>query len=237
VNYDTVAGRLRFKISDTGYGISREVRERLFRPFSQGDNTSTRRFGGTGLGLVLSQKLAQALGGNVKLLFSELGRGSIFEVVLPTRAQEVSAPSEKVSGEDHAGAGNFSGALKGRRILLVEDSLDNQEIFTLFLQRAGATVDLAKSGDEALIKAGTYEYDIILMDIQLPIVDGKQATRILRKRGWKKPIIALTAHALEEEKLAVAQAGCDGQITKPVAGTALVFAVKRYLERSEKQIG
>lgn len=237
VNHDATSGNLIFRISDTGAGISQEVRERLFRPFTQGDNTNTRRFGGTGLGLVLSRKLAQALGGDVKLVASEVGRGSVFEAIIPTRPQSGSAVSDVLSDEAGNSQQDVTNVLMGKQILLVEDSVDNQEIFTLFLTRAGAHVDLARSGDEALIKAATHEYDLILMDIQLPIMDGKQATRILRRRDWKKPIIALTAHALEDERMAVVQAGCDGQITKPVTGSALVFAVKRYLEASDQQIG
>jgi signal transduction histidine kinase/CHASE1-domain containing sensor protein/CheY-like chemotaxis protein len=234
---------LEFQVTDTGTGISEKNREGLFKPFSQGDVTSTRKYGGTGLGLALSKRLAELLGGDLFLLESSVGKGSTFCLRIPLRnAQAYAEPlkEDTLSGlnsslEKKAERGidwkalDLTSLLKGIRILLVEDSEDNQEIYAHFLRSAGAEVILAEDGEKAIESAFKYKPRLILMDIQIPKIDGKEATKAIRQRGFTAPIIALTAHALHDEIRSCLAAGCNGQITKPVAGELLVQEVYFYL--------
>lgn len=234
---------LEFQVTDTGTGISEKHRENLFQPFSQGDVTSTRKYGGTGLGLALSKRLAELLGGDLFLLESSVGRGSTFCLRIPLKnAQAFAEPLQEdtLSGvisslEKKAERGidwnalDLTSLLQGVRILLVEDSEDNQEIYGHFLRSAGAEVILAEDGEKAIESAFKYKPRLILMDIQIPKIDGKEATKTIRQRGFSAPIIALTAHALHDEIRSCLAAGCNGQITKPVAGELLVQEVYFYL--------
>lgn len=226
---------LYFTVEDSGIGISDEARLDLFQPFSQGDASNTRRFSGTGLGLALSRRLAEQLGGDIRLLRSEKDVGSTFEISISCATK---MPEEWVENlfqkpalvPTHVEVDNNL-RLDGKKILLVEDSEDNQDIFTYFLEGAGAEVELAKNGLEAVQKAlhEDHDYDAVLMDIQIPGIDGKEASRRLRRQGFSKPIIALTAHAMAEEKQSCLQAGCNGQITKPVDRTSLLSQLSSYL--------
>lgn len=219
---------LYFTIEDTGIGITVENQEQLFSPFQQGDNSNTRRYGGTGLGLALSRRLAQQLGGDILLMGSHKGQGSVFQISINCGdlfqadwkeglfdlPPEAARPSKSTSP--------VLNSLKGLKALLVEDSEDNQEIFAHFLHSAGATSDIVEDGLVAVEKAKAGDYDFILMDIQIPGVDGKEATRRIRLQGYQKPIIAVTAHALQQERESCLKAGCNGQITKPVTGEAFI---------------
>jgi signal transduction histidine kinase/CheY-like chemotaxis protein len=219
-----------FLIEDTGIGIGKEFRERIFEPFSQGDASTTRTYGGSGLGLALAKRLADLLGGHLTLVSSRLNCGTTFELVL-TRAQlkwERAKPTPLPQASPTAMG--WSANLKGKHILLVEDSIDNQEIFSFFLEKAGAEVEVVDNGRSAVEKAMHKAYDLILMDIQIPILDGKGATRLLRQKEYKGPIVALTAHALTEQRNEVLNAGCNGQISKPVTGQTLIDEVSRYIE-------
>lgn len=249
--YRTVTGTenqdfLEFQIQDTGIGISEKHREGLFDAFSQGDVTTTRKYGGTGLGLALSHRLAELLGGELFLLESSVGKGSVFCLRIPLQR---STPNYSVGGPRRVTLDisrdegsrenidwrslNYKTLLNGVNVLLVEDSLDNQEIFEHFLTSAGADVTLAEDGEKAIELALATNPDIVLMDIQIPKIDGKQATRTLREKGFKKPIVALTAHALNEEISSCLKAGCNGQITKPVSGELLLQEVYFYLNLKE----
>jgi signal transduction histidine kinase/CHASE1-domain containing sensor protein/ActR/RegA family two-component response regulator len=235
VNYVESEVQLYFRIRDTGCGMNANAQAHLFEAFSQGDFSTTRRFGGTGLGLALSRQLARLLGGDVELVKSEPGQGSEFLVriqaepdVAPTWIKELESkvvPNSKTPSIERD-------SLKDRKILLVEDSEDNQDIFKYFLESAGAQVTIAGTGKQALAKTLNDDYDLILMDIQIPELDGKETTRILRKQGWRKPIIALTAHGFAEEQKSVLAAGCDDQITKPVTGDELIHRVGEILTDS-----
>jgi len=220
---------LQFAIEDTGIGISFENQKQLFSPFSQVDESSTRRFGGTGLGLALSKRLSQELGGDITLLQSAKNNGSIFVITINCgdlfnvewKENLFDTPEVKAINVKPAKASVLSG-LNGLRALLVEDSEDNQEIFVHFLKKAGAESDIVEDGLAAVQQAAVKDYDFILMDIQIPGVDGKEATRRIRSQGYTKPIIAVTAHALQQEKESCLKAGCNGQITKPVTGEAFI---------------
>jgi CheY-like chemotaxis protein len=215
-----------FIVKDTGRGISLKERERLFQPFAQADATMTRNYGGTGLGLVLSQKLARALGGDVVLDSSEPGQGSTF--IITIRAGELPAPvamrvmSESSSGNDLPSSDS---PLEGIRVLLAEDSLDNRNLMKRILLRSGAEIDFAEDGAEAMTKALQGDYDIVLMDMQMPNVDGYSATRELRRRGYGKPIIALTAHAMKEEQDKTLRAGCNSHLSKPLNFKQLISTI------------
>ena len=215
--------KMAFYIKDTGTGITPEQATRLFSPFTQADVKTTRKFGGTGLGLVLSKKLAKALGGDAILFESTLGRGSVFLVTiahglsqttvfegterhqwLPTKPFENTPTSFKSQELGHL------------NILVVDDSLDNQLFITKILTLAGAQVDTANNGRQGVEKAVAGNYDVILMDLQMPEMDGFEATKQLRLQNYQRPIIALTAHAMKEERKRCLDSGFDEHITKPV---------------------
>lgn len=224
------AGKLRFRVKDTGVGIDMEMAEKLFQPFVQMDSSTTRRFGGTGLGLVLSRKLAQALGGNVTLESSLEGQGSCFLIETTMSAVDPVTYFEKLE-KDNAeikpmeSAVNDSTALQGMKVLLVEDAPINQILISRFLTGAGAEVDLASNGVEGVKKALSGDYGVVLMDIQMPEMDGYEATTTLRGKGYSKPIIALTAHALKEDRDRCLAAGCSDHMTKPIDRRLLISQI------------
>lgn len=223
-------GFLRVTVRDTGIGIQCQDHEKLFRPFSQADSSTTRRFGGTGLGLALSKELAKALGGDLLLTRSVPQEGSTFEIVIETGSL---LARDWISLEDVMGLQDStemtqparSDLLLGKVILLAEDSYDNQLLIKKFLTLAGAEVDTALNGHEAIQKASVRDYDVILMDVQMPELDGIAATKKLRDNGYSKPIVALTAHALREERDKTLEAGCDDHLTKPIQRHELVRRV------------
>ncbi|NJM10089.1 MAG: response regulator [Bdellovibrionaceae bacterium] len=224
-----------FEITDSGIGISAEQQARLFQPFEQGDAAANRRFSGTGLGLVISKRTAEALGGKLELVRSDPGVGTTFCLVIPTGDVSESL-FVKSSGEAyihekqqlHAFA-DKGPRLKGRKILLAEDSLDGADLVTLYLELEGASVRHVTNGFEAIQAAGEDRFDLILMDIQMPMMDGLLATENLRSKGFTLPILALTAHALREEVDKSLNAGCDAHLTKPITKSALVGEILCHL--------
>lgn len=180
--------------------------------------------------MVLSQRLANALGGKVTIDDPKEGRGTIFTISfiadLPienrTSMSAITTPSKIVESGNRA--------LEGVRVLVADDSIDNQFLVHRVLTNNGAIVEAAKNGLEAFRKALNGDFDIVLMDIQMPEMDGYQATRSLREAGYKKPIIALTAHAMAEEKARTRAVGCDGHLTKPLDTKDLVETISRNLK-------
>jgi signal transduction histidine kinase/CheY-like chemotaxis protein len=223
---------LYFQVKDSGIGISSSQTDQLFQPFSQVDGTNARRFGGTGLGLLLSRKLARLLGGDVILKESTPDVGSNFLITIngaPTRKARSGPSLEATTPHPNAGKVSFSrNHLQSLSILAADDSTDNQLLLKTFLTRLGARVDFASNGHEAVEKAASSAYDIVLMDLQMPVCDGYNATRRLRSLGFNKPILALSAHARNEEQEKSLMAGCNGHITKPINMNSLLTAIVRH---------
>lgn len=222
---------LHFKITDTGVGIEMTQAQKLFQPFTQVDSSTTRRFGGTGLGLALSRQLAQALGGIARLDQSHPGRGSTFVIEIEAPRVLGSSFIRQLSTVGEEKVKHFSEQeahlLEGINVLIVDDAPDNQALISRFLTLAGAKVDLANNGQEGVNLALAGQYEVVLMDIQMPFLDGYEATSQLRRQGYDKPIIALTAHALKEERERCLKVGCNDHLTKPIDRRQLISQVAR----------
>ncbi len=222
------ADRLQIVVADSGVGITTEQRSMLFEAFSQGDGSLTRRHGGAGLGLALSRRLSHVLGGDLDVE-SVPGSGSTFTLSLP-------CPTEASKTVAELGRSETPETLSGH-ILLVEDVIATQRLYALYLQRAGATVDVASNGAIGVEKALASRtsgrgYDVILMDMQMPVLDGYSATRKLRGEGWTGPIVAVTAHALAADRDRCIEAGCDDYLAKPVERERLVQSCREWIGRS-----
>ncbi|MGE0171167.1 MAG: PAS domain S-box protein [Oligoflexales bacterium] len=225
---------LLIEVDDSGIGIPPDAQSRLFQLFGQADPSVTRKYGGTGLGLLLSRKLTHALGGELELVKSVPGEGSLFRLTIPTGDVSdvglIEQPNTlpqcvKVGDKDKEPP-----QLTGTKILVAEDAPDNAMLMRIYLRTEGAEVDVATDGLEAVRMALKKEYDVILMDLQMPNLGGLEATRRLRSQSYRKPILALTAHALKNEALRSLEAGCDDHLTKPVDRKQLVDIIKRYLK-------
>ncbi|WP_422923015.1 ATP-binding protein [Singulisphaera sp. PoT] len=227
-------GNLVIGVRDQGIGMTAEQVAHLFTPFYQADSSHTRVFGGTGLGLYISQRLAESLGGHISVE-SEVGVGSCFTLRLPVKVDSVEELFNTdddlfaVIGTRSAMDDSLIGPLRGR-LLLVEDSRDNQRVVSYYLERLGLEIEIAENGRAAVDMATSCHYDLILMDMQMPELDGYAATRLLRKRGYSRPIVALTAHALTGDAEKCYAAGCDDYLRKPVEWERLSATLRRHLE-------
>jgi len=215
--------RLVFDVIDTGVGIGPDKVDRIFSEFEQADTSITRRFGGTGLGLALSRRMASMLGGEVELVHSEPEVGSTFRVTI--RAADIGAPWSGIPTPAPRNEASLPveslPSLEGLRVLLVEDSPTNRNLFVFLLEREGIQLGIACDGREALAEveranAADEAYDVILMDMQMPVLDGYSAAAELRRRGETTPIIALTAQAMVGDRERCLAAGCTAYVPKPV---------------------
>jgi len=221
---------LALSVTDSGCGIESDAHQKLFQPFVQADNSTTRKYGGTGLGLVLSRRLARAMGGDLVLAKSSPGQGSTFIFTLDPGTEEQMKSVPTVATLEPTSDVNVR--LDGKRVLVAEDNPDNEDIITQFLTRAGATVEVARNGAEAVALIRSETFDIVLMDIQMPIMDGHAATRELRRENYNLPIIALTAHAMVEEREKCEASGFSDFLTKPLDVSGLLMTIRKHLRLS-----
>jgi signal transduction histidine kinase/ActR/RegA family two-component response regulator len=220
--------KLRFEVHDTGIGIQADKLDAIFEPFVQSDASVTRKFGGTGLGLTICRRVAESLAGELSV-HSVVGQGSVFTATIatgdllgvrmydkptPTAAAEVPQnPSQRTS-------------LDGVNVLVVDDIETNRRLVNMFLTRAGAKVVTAENGAIAVEAVEKGHFGVVLMDMQMPVMDGYTATTLIREKGYQSPIIALTAHAMRGDREKCELAGCSGFIAKPVNMDELITAVK-----------
>ena len=217
-----------FEVIDTGIGIEADLLPNLFSPFTQADASTTRRYGGTGLGLSISRRLAEHMGGRITVS-SQPGIGTRFHLSLPFDAgvlpasREITAPAPTRTGP---------AALARARILVVEDNPVNQLVAAEMLKRLGLHADVAGDGAEALAALERLPYDLILMDCQMPVMDGFEATRRLRERQTTErrlPVIAMTANAIRGDRERCLEAGMDDYLPKPVRISELTAMLQRWL--------
>jgi CheY-like chemotaxis protein len=219
-------GVLRFEIEDTGVGIPPEAQCRLFERFNQADTSTTRRFGGSGLGLAITRRLAELMGGDVGFTSVE-GRGSTFWMEVHAEAAE--APNAAVADAD--------ALLDGVRVLVVEDNATNRMIATKLLENLGASVETAPDGYAGVAAAERGGFDLILMDIQMPGIDGLEAARRIRSLGGAPaaiPIVALTANVMAHQRRSYLDAGMDGVVGKPISPGALLAEIAQAAQRREE---
>jgi signal transduction histidine kinase len=222
VTINAVNKQLLIEVTDTGIGIANNQINKLFTPFVQADSTITRNYGGTGLGLAITKHLVELMKGSISI-HSTLGKGSTFTITLPLEQRQ--NDSKQKLEADH-----FT-ALIEKNILVVEDTKTNQIVIQLLLQNLGCIVSVADNGLEAVnyIKQG-HCYDLILMDISMPVMDGIEATQIIRKLGVDTPIVALTAHSMEEGKQNCFSAGMNDMVMKPIRSKEMAKMIKKFLD-------
>ncbi len=236
VDYLQEEKQLQFSVLDAGIGMTDVELRKIFKPFTQADTSTTRQYGGTGLGLCISQQLANKLGGKI-VCSSKKGVGSkfVFTTSIGELTQVELAVEEYVL-ESKPKKDKFvlpHNALSGS-VLLAEDTADNQRLISMYLRRAGASVDIVENGQQALQKALQHEYDLILMDMQMPIMGGIEAIEKLRVAGYKNPIVTLTANALKQDRERCAKAGADDYLTKPLDLEPFYVILKTYLREVEQ---
>lgn len=231
-----LTNRIRILVKDSGCGIADKDAARLFQPFMQVDSSSKRQYGGTGLGLVISRQLAKLLGGDVVLVDSKVGVGSTFAITIdvgPVDASDLLDHNIVLNNQliETPPKSITSSRLDDVNVLVVDDAIDNRNLIRRMLNLAGAKVQLAENGEEAIEKALGESFDVILMDLQMPGMDGYEATTLLRSRGYKRPIIALTAHTMKEDMKRCMEVGFDQHLRKPVDREGLLREIADCAKR------
>jgi CheY-like chemotaxis protein/HPt (histidine-containing phosphotransfer) domain-containing protein len=228
--------QLHFSVEDTGIGIAKDSLDKIFKAFSQGDNSMTRKFGGTGLGLSITERLVRLMNGKIQVE-SELGKGSIFSVEV-----ELDAPSEKevqefLSLEEEKKEKRKQKFSKSGRMLIAEDNMINQKVFLGLLHGSNYHIDIVDNGRKAVEAVKNNKYDLVLMDCQMPEMDGYEAAAKIRKlekaSGLHLPIIAVTANAMKNEKERCLSVGMDDYISKPISGPDLIELIEKWLPGSQ----
>jgi signal transduction histidine kinase/DNA-binding response OmpR family regulator len=241
VSCDVAQEVMYFEITDTGIGISPEQQANLFNPFTQADASTTRKYGGTGLGLHISKYFAARLGGDITVSsMQDLGSrftlsvatGDLQDVELITQSTAVPGA---VKTQKNMLEANTRKQLSGH-ILLAEDNLDNQRLISIYIGKTGATFTLAENGNQALELALSNHYDLILMDMQMPVMDGLEAVQLLRQAGYRGAIIAITANTMREDEERYRSAGCDGFISKPIDIPRFYATLAEYLPEQSLQV-
>lgn len=233
--------QVQFTVIDQGIGMTEAQMAGLFRPFSQADSSTTRKYGGTGLGLTICKRLTDVLGGDISAT-SELNQGSRFNATVSTgNLEDIQLLQELPKRKSRAARASETAAqleeqafaLKGKKVLLAEDGPDNQKLISFILKKSGAEVTVAGNGEAArkaamrALEIGLL-YDVVLMDMQMPILDGYSATRLLREQGYPGPIISLTANAMEGDREKCISVGCNDYLTKPIDRRKLVNMVADF---------
>jgi two-component system sensor histidine kinase/response regulator len=226
------AVRARFEVSDTGVGIDAEAQTRLFQSFEQADNSMTRKYGGSGLGLAISKRLVQLMGGEIGME-STLGQGSTFWFEVPLRKRDPVAVAPASTFAASTAEHRLQGCYAGARVLIAEDEPINREIALGLLEDVGLAVDLAENGQEALALARQHRYDLILMDMQMPVMNGIEATQAIRDDSLNRatPILAMTANASGADRDTCLAAGMNEHIAKPVVHQKLYETLLDWLEK------
>ena len=218
------ATEFKFTVADTGCGIDADVLPRLFQAFEQADQSNARQFGGTGLGLAVSRRLADLMGGRITVQ-SRLGEGSAFTVCLP--AALCAGPMAEQTAADGLGA-PVEGQRPVLRVLVAEDNDANRKIVEAFLTPLEASITFARNGIEAVDALSKQRFDVVLMDVQMPLMDGVEATRQLRASTWPSagaPVIALTANVMDVQCAAYLAAGMDAHVAKPIEPGRLLATI------------
>lgn len=218
VQYVEDSNQLLISVTDTGIGMTEDELEKIFNPFTQADESTTRIYGGTGLGLCISKQLAQTLGGDVTVT-SEKGVGSVFTTVI-----DVSIDKDKLHIITQPPIREATSLNKSQHspiqltghVLLVEDNIENQKLIAKSIRRTGLSVDIAENGKIGVDMALSSNYDLVLMDMQMPVMGGLEATRQLRASGFTAPIVSLTANAMQEDKNSCFEAGANDYLAKPL---------------------
>jgi len=227
---------LRFEVQDTGVGIPPEKQAGIFDAFTQADSSVTRQYGGTGLGLAICKRLVELMGGQIGV-YSQPGQGSCFWFEVPLPVIQENAPEETTA--QPSGSALNSHELDGVRVLLVEDNPVNQKVAIRMLQKLGCVVELAENGQQALEKLERASYDIVLMDMQMPVMDGLTATRLLRQREQQtshhQVVIALTANAMQTDRELCLEAGMDDYLSKPLTLDALQVMLLRWVAQHKQR--
>lgn len=231
VRYDAAKGMVFFDVRDSGIGMSGKQLQRLFNAFTQADSSTTRQYGGTGLGLYLSKQLAEKLGGTITVT-SRPGLGSCFN--LSVSAGDISGSEFMFEYEEviqvHEHVKGDVGKVTGY-VLLAEDNANNQQLIAMYLHKMGARISIVENGEQAVNAVLSNQFDLVLMDMQMPVMDGIEATKILRQKGYRGPIVALTANTMKEDKQACINAGCNEFISKPVNRQIFIEMLKKYLHK------
>ena len=238
------------EVSDTGIGMTDEQVQRLFQPFTQADTSMTRRFGGSGLGLRIAKSLAEMIGGDITVT-SQQGKGSVFTLRVHVGAvgeedqawsldDVAKAAQSSVVSETDAAPVNEADLRLDHHILLAEDGVDNQRLISHLLRKAGAIVEVAENGRVAVQMAmrsleNGSPFDLILMDMQMPEMDGYTATSLLRRSGYTRPIVALTAHAMDDAREACIRAGCDDYASKPINRAKLISVCSHWVQKGAER--
>jgi signal transduction histidine kinase/CheY-like chemotaxis protein/HPt (histidine-containing phosphotransfer) domain-containing protein len=219
--------RLRVSVSDTGVGMSEEQQARLFSAYSQADSSTTRQYGGTGLGLMITKRFAELMDGDVRIK-SQPGKGSVFSVELDFQEAQSDVSLQSLDKESYAAN---AAHLAGANILLVEDNEFNQEVAVELLKQYGINVDVAENGEEAVIAVKKKTYDGVLMDCQMPVMDGYTATTMIRRRfsSDELPILALTANVTRADIQHAMDVGMDGFIAKPIEASQLIAMMAKWI--------
>ena len=229
LTYEVQDGQLIFTIEDSGIGISEDYRHLLFKVFSQADDSFTRKHEGTGLGLALSRQLARLLGGDVILLDKQLSQGCTFVA----KIQLEKSPTSRAQNSNARTSG-VTDRFNGLNVLVVEDVEENRLLLRRILAKRGMAVDTALNGAEGVEKAMQGDFDLVLMDIQMPVMDGYMATQELRRQGYRQPIIALTAHAMKEDRDKCLEMGCNEYLSKPIQAIVLMNTIGKILDDTKE---